>query len=348
MFCFQCGNQIGDGDRFCEFCGALQDIAPEVTQDAAVQTVYYVQQPQQAVPQYQQVQPQQAAPQYQQVVPGQTVVAQPAVQYQQLQPAPEAQAQKKKKPPIALFIIGGIVLFLALIAIIVVIIIAVIAAKAGKVVKEKVSDYGKTQMESVLNDSGLGGLGSLEDGNDKDSGKTGIEIPGITDDNGGTGNDVQPGDGDIGQFGNNTMTWDSIGRPSLDDFSWYYAGQYDYYDGVNWLDASQYQGAWKGMIIYTADGSEELVNFDINITPQNVTLLADWYMVHIGGNELLPEEDMDDTLFTGYEWGNGIHVETETATIEIDEFWEMGGTQYGKGTLKLAGSGDNVVLLVRP
>lgn len=377
MFCMQCGNKIEDGDRFCEFCGALQEVAPQVTQSApevqpqaAAETQAVVQpqaevQPQVvAQPQPQVVQPQAVVqPQPQVVQPQMAAQPQPQVIYVQ-QPVPQAAPQpapapqpKKKKPPIALFVILGILLTLGLIVLVVVIIVVSVAIKAGKEIKGKVSDYGKTQMESIIDDAvdEFDPFAEFTDtSKDTTTGKDTVKLP-DNDTEGGketdpAGNTVEP-DGDIGQFGTNTANWDSVGRPVLADFTWYYNGEYDYREGVTWLDSSEYQGKWKGMIIYSADGSEELVNFDLNINPDNATLLTDWYMLNSSGNEIIPEEDMEDTLFVGYEWGSGILVEMEgnsSAQIQIDEFWERGGTQYGFGTLAIPGSDNNRVLLVRP
>lgn len=339
MFCIHCGKQIEEGDRFCEFCGGLQEIAPEP--EVKLQPggmTQPVQQPQAAAP----VQPQVV---YVQQPPLQATVPQPAPG-----PAPvPAPAPKKKKPPIALFIILGVLLTIGITAAIIITVIVIAVVKGGKVLKEDLSDYGKTQVESYMEENelnpdefmeggqnGTGDIGQFGDGGDigqyGDSGDIG-----------------QYGDGgDIGQYGNDSMSWEGLGNPKLEDFNWYYAGEYGYVDGVKWLDSTQYQGKWKGMIIYSADGSEELVNLDLNVNPDTVSLLVDWYMMHIGGNELLPEDDLDDVLLTGYEWGNGIYAEANSVTVEINEFWEIGGTQFGKGVLKIPGADDNVILLVRP
>ena len=360
MFCSQCGKQIDDGVKFCEFCGAMQAVAPSAGQPQAVQPQPAVQpqaavQPQVVKPQPT-VQPQQVQPQgaavYTTVQP--QVQPQPQVVYvqqgvqPQAAPQPAQSAPKKKKPPVALFVILGILLSLALIAVIVIVIVVVIGVNVGKYAKDKVSDYANTQIESLKEDvmdefdpfseDVISDFGTITPGDGTESGKK---------EDGPSGEDIgQYGDGDIGQFDGGPVSWDGVGRPSFDDFSWYAAGELGNSDGVTWLDASEYQGRWKGLILYPS-GDEELVNFDIEITPDKVTLLADWYMVQIGGNELMPEEDMEDTLFTGYEWGNGIHVEG-TATVEINEFWERGGTQYGMGTMVTADGSVSDILLVRP
>ena len=346
MFCIYCGKQINEGDRFCEFCGGQQAIAPEpaAQPQPAAQPVQQVVQPQAVQTQAQVVyttQPQATAAQPQ----PQVIYVQQPVQQATPEPAP---APKKKKPPIALFVILGVLLTIGIIAAIIIAIVVFGAVKVGKVAKEKINDYGKTQMESYMEDNGFTPKTSESDNSEKDTGSGNTEdTTGGKDENGDIG---QFGDGgDIGQFGDNTMTWESLDNPTLDDFNWIKAADTIYSDSsVKWLDSSQYQGAWKGMIIYSADGSEELVNFNLDVNSQNVTLLADWYMVHIGGNEMLPEDDVDDVLFTGYEWGSGIHVEAGTATIEIEEFWEIGGSQYAKGVVKLENAADSEVWLVRP
>ena len=353
MFCIHCGKQIGDGSRFCEFCGGMQGIASEENAQPATQAQPTAQPVQQTVTQPQ-AQAVQIQPQVVYTTQPQATAAQPQpqivyVQQPATQAVPEpAPAPKKKKPPVALFVILGVLLTIGIIAAIAIGIFVIGAVKFGKVAKEKIEDYGKTQMESYMEDSGFTPKASESDNPEKDtgSGKT-EDTTGGKDENGDIG---QYGDGgDIGQFGDNTMTWESLDNPTLDDFNWIKAADTIYSDSsVKWLDSTQYQGAWKGMIIYSADGSEELVNFDLNVNSQNVTLLADWYMVHIGGNEMLPEDDVDDVLFTGYEWGSGIHVEAGTATIEIEEFWEIGGSQYAKGIVKLENAADSEVWLVRP
>ena len=344
MFCIHCGKQINEGDRFCEFCGGQQAIAPEpaAQPQPAAQPVQQAVQPQAVQTQPQVVyttQPQATAAQPQ----PQVIYVQQPVQQATPEPVP---APKKKKPPIALFVILGVLLTFGIIAAIIIAIVVFGAVKVGKVAKEKVADYGKTQMESYMEDNGFVPKAFESDNSEKDTG-SGKTEDSSQDENGDIG---QFGDGeDIGQFGDNTMTWESLDNPTLDDFNWIKAADTIYSDSsVKWLDSSQYQGAWKGMIIYSADGSEELVNFNLDVNSQNVTLLADWYMVHIGGNEMLPEDDVDDVLFTGYEWGSGIHVEAGTATIEIEEFWEIGGSQYAKGVVKLENAADSEVWLVRP
>ena len=384
MFCIHCGKPIEEGDRFCEFCGGLQEIAPEQTtpatesqpQAVAPQSQAVAPQPQAAAPQPQVVytaQPQAQAvytaqpqaqtvytaqPQASATQPQYVYIQQPAPQMV-TQPAPKAVKPAKKKPPVALFVILGILLTIGIIAAIIIAVVVFGAVQAGKFAKEKISEYGKTQMESFMDENGIVPVPSGEGntGKDTESGNT-KETTGGQDETGGqNGNgDIEQGlegGGDIEQGleggGDINSSWDHVERPQLSDFDWRSSADSRYSNpNVKWLDASQYQGNWKGMIIYTADGTEELVNFDIAISTENVTLIADWYMVHIGGNELMPEEDMADTTFTGYEYGNGIHVETANAVIEIDEFWEIDGKQYGKGTLKIQGSSDNEVYLIRP
>ena len=372
MFCIHCGKQIEEGDRFCEFCGGLQEIAPEVTAAQAVQPQVVVQpqaatqavQPQVVVtPQAQAVQPQVVVtPQGQVVQPQATAQPQPQVVYVQQaaipqpaapQPAQNAAQPAKKKPPVALFVILGILLTIGLIIGIIILIIALTVAKIGKETKGKIDKIKNIDAQTILEDNGFNQFYEEDSTGRKEKDSQTSVIPESGTGQTGQTTDIEQGlegGGDIGQYGIPGVSWDSVGRPELSDFDWRSGADSRYSDpNVEWLDASQYEGDWKGMIIYSADGSEEIVNFAITVTPEDVTLLADWYMVHIGGNELLPEEDIDDTVFKGYEYGSGIHVESNNnAVIEIDEFWQIGGKQYGKGVLKLQGSADSEVYLVRP
>lgn len=329
MFCIHCGKQIEEGDRFCEFCGKIQEIAPETgtvpgagqteVQQAAVQPqTVYVQQPEVQVT----VQP---------------AAAQPA--------GAVGVAPKKKKPPVALFIILGILFFAGLaIAIAVIIFVAIMGSKI-KDARQKLERIQNIDPNTVLEENGF--YEFYEDSSGQTE-KESEEKPSVSEEES-EGSDIEQGVEVGPEAEEDVLRWEGVDRPELYDFDWRDDADFRYSDSnVKWLDASQYQGEWKGMIIYSSDGSEELVNFDLEITPDEATMVADWYMVHIGGNELMPEEDIDDTVFTGYEFGNGIHVESQNATIEINEFWELDGTQYGIGRLILQGSKDNEVFLIRP
>jgi len=332
MFCIHCGNQIEEGDRYCAFCGKIQEIAPETVSESS-------EQPQVTVQLQPAVQPQIVYVQQPIEQPQMTVQPQPAVD-------PSANAPKKKKVPVALFVILGIVSLFVLVALIVIIILAFVLGSKIKGAGKKLGKIQNIDPNTVLEENGF--YDFYENPIEVTKKET-IETP--------TNSEEERKEDNIGQgledgslkVENDLNQWDEVGNPNLYDFDWRENADSRYSDpNVEWLDASQCQGKWKGMIIYSSDGSEELVNFDMEIAPDNVTMVADWYMVHIGGNELIPEEDIEDTVFTGYEYGSGIHVESQNATIEIDEFWEKDGIQYGVGRLLLPASEESEVYFVRP
>ena len=327
MFCIKCGKQI-EGSRFCPFCGAEQVSAAQPAQ--GVQQTGAVP-PQGTVPPQGVAQPQSA------VQPQVVYVAQP-----QPAPQPAKEAPKKKKFPVALLVIGiiaAVLLFLLVIVIVVIILIAVIGGKA---------------IGNIFGNSGGGGssntvISSLIDeldleGNDYDQNGFPNAYDGDGYDNVYNGNitdipqGIDPGQGYIGYY---------VGEPSLSDFDWYDTYRETKYPSgdVRWLDSSEYVGQWKGYIRYS-ESQEELTYMSIAITPEYASLLVDWYAMS-DGYALEPETDMEDTPYFGYEWGAGIHVEG-TGIIELTEFWEEGGRQYGVGTLTTATGTTYEIALVRP
>ncbi len=104
MFCYKCGNQIEDGALFCPFCGEKQEVkaipqGTEATPAAAPVAAAPVFE-QQAEPTFPQPEPSAEQPAYAQPVGG----AQPAL-------------QPKKKVPIWVWIVGGVVILLAIAAV---------------------------------------------------------------------------------------------------------------------------------------------------------------------------------------------------------------------------------------
>ena len=140
----------------------------------------------------------------------------------------------------------------------------------------------------------------------------------------------------------------------MSEFKWWYDDgvlQNGIPDGVRWLNASEYQGSWKGFIVYDVEKKynsymEELVNFDVEVTTKGVTLTVDWYMSRIEG-ETINDENMEDSVFTGYEYGEGIYV-TESGNITIDNFYELDGKQYAIGHLSAPDGTEAEIAMMRP
>lgn len=146
----------------------------------------------------------------------------------------------------------------------------------------------------------------------------------------------------------------STDRPKMSEFKWWYDDgvlQNGIPEGVRWLNASEYQGSWKGFIVYDVEKKynsymEELVNFDVEVTTKGVTLTVDWYMSRIDG-ETVDEENMADSTFTGYEYGEGIYV-TDAGNITIDNFYELDGKQYAIGHLTAQDGTEAEIAMMRP
>lgn len=142
-------------------------------------------------------------------------------------------------------------------------------------------------------------------------------------------------------------------RPTKSEFSWWYNGvfQNGAPSGVRWLDSSEYQGSWKGYVLFPPQFGdtttvEELVNINIAFTSQQVVLTWDPYYSRIGGQDY-DDQYMDDSFFTGYEWGAGIYV-TGGGNITIDEFYELNDVQYATGTMVVPSGETGYVALMRP
>ena len=155
---------------------------------------------------------------------------------------------------------------------------------------------------------------------------------------------------DKGRYSNLSST----DRPKMSEFKWWYDDgvlQNGIPEGVRWLNASEYQGSWKGFIVYDVEKKynsymEELVNFDVEVTTKGVTLTVDWYMSRIDG-ETVDEENMADSTFTGYEYGEGIYV-TDAGNITIDNFYELDGKQYAIGHLTAQDGTEAEIAMMRP
>ena len=158
------------------------------------------------------------------------------------------------------------------------------------------------------------------------------------------------GSSNTGRYSNLSST----DRPKMSEFKWWYDNgvlQNGIPEGVRWLNASEYQGSWKGFIVYDVEKKynsymEELVNFDVEVTTKGVTLTVDWYMSRIDG-ETVDEENMADSTFTGYEYGEGIYV-TDAGNITIDNFYELDGKQYAIGHLTAQDGTEAEIAMMRP
>ncbi|MBP3241021.1 MAG: zinc ribbon domain-containing protein [Oribacterium sp.] len=158
------------------------------------------------------------------------------------------------------------------------------------------------------------------------------------------------GSSNTGRYSNLSST----DRPKMSEFKWWYDDgvlQNGIPEEVRWLNASEYQGSWKGFIVYDVEKKynsymEELVNFDVEVTTKGVTLTVDWYMSRIDG-ETVDEENMADSTFTGYEYGEGIYV-TDAGNITIDNFYELDGKQYAIGHLTAQDGTEAEIAMMRP
>ncbi|MBP3239901.1 MAG: zinc-ribbon domain-containing protein [Oribacterium sp.] len=178
-------------------------------------------------------------------------------------------------------------------------------------------------------------------------------------DSGTSGNSSSDSSFDSSNFSDSSNTGrysnlSSTDRPKMSEFKWWYDDgvlQNGIPDGVRWLDSSEYQGSWKGFIVYDVEKKydcymEELVNFDVEVTSREVILTVDWYMYRLDG-ETIDEQDQSDSIFTGYEYGEGIYV-TDTGNITIDNFYELDGKQYAIGHLTAPDGTEAEIAMMRP
>ncbi|MCR5847958.1 MAG: zinc ribbon domain-containing protein [Lachnospiraceae bacterium] len=334
MICFKCGKQISDNDRFCGYCGADQ-MAVNVQNRDNVQP--QVEQPNNQI--QQQMTQQNFSGGYNNANPYYTNQPQPAQQMYsngyQAGPQPymaQPQPEPKKKFPIVLIILAimaAVGLFIGLVLIILVIVIGFGVKKGLDSVSFK-DLFGMATESSGLNDLSI----------DSDDIIAGFDLHEEDfydeDDN----DDSNPGNED----GN--RNYETVSDPTFEDFDWYYEYREKQYldSDVIWLDSSGYRGAWKGFIFYD-ESARELIKMDIAFTTDSVEATVDWYMMQYQGEEPFLENS-EDSNFSGYEWGNGIHVEGP-AVIEIDSFWEKDGKQYGAGSITLQDGSVCAIVLVR-
>ena len=190
----------------------------------------------------------------------------------------------------------------------------------------------------------------LADGDSSSSGSSGSSNSNSSSVSSSTSGGSDKSESDKGLYSNLSST----DRPKMSEFKWWYDDgvlQNGIPDGVRWLNASEYQGSWKGFIVYDVEKKynsymEELVNFDVAVTTKGVTLTVDWYMSRIEG-ETINDENMEDSVFTGYEYGEGIYV-TESGNITIDNFYELDGKQYAIGHLSAPDGTEAEIAMMRP
>ena len=84
----------------------------------------------------------------------------------------------------------------------------------------------------------------------------------------------------------------------------------------------------------------------MEVTSREDILTVDWYMYRLDG-ETIDEQDQSDSIFIGYEYGEGIYV-TDTGNITIDNFYELDGKQYAIGHLTAPDGTEAEIAMMRP
>ena len=90
-----------------------------------------------------------------------------------------------------------------------------------------------------------------------------------------------------------------------------------------------------------------LLNVIIGDGGDSIRVNLDWYLTWFNGEQPINDEDMDDGILNGYEWGAGIHADGD-GTLDIDTFYRIGDYEYAIGTYTSATGMTAKVGMMRP
>lgn len=157
-----------------------------------------------------------------------------------------------------------------------------------------------------------------------------------------------PGDGHI---------FSTSEKPDISDFGWVndnaIHGNRTLPEGRICLEAlEEIREGWKCYLIDDPDhqyGStvERLLNVSIDGDNENVEVTFDWYFGHNTAADQVFEENMPDSVFTGT-FADGTLSALGPGSINITDFYYLGGKEFAVGSMKWPDSIPAVIFLVRP
>lgn len=165
----------------------------------------------------------------------------------------------------------------------------------------------------------------------------------------------------IGGAGTNTQTsaearvYDesNVGRPTLDDFEWYWSFEDIPPNAVILEKPEDISGRWKAMnyFVYDSDmsytGMKGLLNVNIRAGDGSAEVVYDWYRMYYDQSEWEDETAMDDIVFNASVSQGTIRGANQYGVLSIDRFWQYEDIQYGMGSLSLDNGNFAYLILVR-
>lgn len=145
----------------------------------------------------------------------------------------------------------------------------------------------------------------------------------------------------------------NVGRPTLDDFDWYWSFENIPQNAVILNKPEDISGRWKAMnyFVNKADMSDKgmkgLLNVDIRAGDGSAEVVYDWYMMCYDYSEWEDETAMDDIVFNTSVSQGSLRGANQYGTVSIDRFWQNGDIQYGLGSLSLDNGNFAYLILVR-
>ena len=156
-----------------------------------------------------------------------------------------------------------------------------------------------------------------------------------------------PGDG--GDFnGDGFPSISTFEKPTIDELMWVAnAKDAGAPPGATYIDFGKAcTGAWKCRLYYD-ESTTQLTNVVISDIDGEISVNIVWYLLWYNGEAPINEEDTENSIFTGYEWGNGIKT-TGPGNFEIDYFYQIGEYQYAVGTFTAPSGETATVGMIRP
>ena len=145
----------------------------------------------------------------------------------------------------------------------------------------------------------------------------------------------------------------NVGRPTLDDFEWYWSVRRSPPNAVILEKPEDISGRWKAMnyFVYDSDmsytGMKGLLNVNIRAGDGSAEVVYDWYRMYYDQSEWEDETAMDDIVFNASVSQGTIRGANQYGVLSIDRFWQYEDIQYGMGSLSLDNGNFAYLILVR-
>lgn len=145
----------------------------------------------------------------------------------------------------------------------------------------------------------------------------------------------------------------NVGRPTLDDFEWYWSFEDIPRNAVILEKPEDISGRWKAMNYFvnksdmSDKGMKGLLNVDIMAGDGSAEVVYDWYMMCYDQSEWEDETAMDDIVFNASVSQGTLRGANQYGVLSIDRFWQYEDIQYGMGSLSLDNGNFAYLILVR-